>query len=468
MNSPIHKEDLLHTDDENPRAIREGGNTARFGPSSVESAVEVDMDEGKGSLFYSHSQNIFESFMGASPHRSNNSSGRASPRVLLGGRSPDLSLLHCLTPSTTQHSVSSANAKAAGSESGSALPGLNEDMQLFTMDLLSDFTDSDGEQSPFRFSDGLRQGLDGRHPSEASRGSGDKSGFMKEFSRFLTGSSEPTREKTDCATPAKRRFSRKRKRPRATSEATIGKEANVASDGQALPVLKLRRMSAGNYAACLAPSSPNPSLPSPKPPRLKIKYGSPEVSGERQEVSVTYQDPPNLSDDDGAFALPTENAGSLSPPVLQQEPHYEGDSFNVQQYLAWQVRAGRLRRKVLRLCRLLFPRVPLPRSKDCPQVSCLIDQIIHAARGEAVPAGRLRSLSAGEVSFSAARVLVCASPQACLAHLRRKIVGFLKAVLPGLPLDATHLCEQGDVVDELLQRVYAANKQRLKREADVT
>jgi hypothetical protein len=143
----------------------------------------------------------------------------------------------------------------------------------------------------------------------------------------------------------------------------------------------------------------------------------------------------------------------FSPPHkdVKVEPHH----------LVWRSRLLKFRKKVIVLCRQLFPSLPLP-SKDCAQISHLIDQIIRAVEDKEQPAVQALPLKCCGYE---PKVLLCSSPKACLKHLRRKTVRLINALLPELSLGKE---VQGHMVDELLHRVFSANKQQSSSPPDIT
>ncbi|ELU05911.1 hypothetical protein CAPTEDRAFT_221979 [Capitella teleta] len=405
MNSPIHPEDALHTDHEDhvPR-------TSTAGPGSVESGTAADMDAMVSPpLCTSQAAEVSQS----SPFGSLFTSAGSFTSCSSSSTAPQ--------PSTS--SMGDLSQMWASTSQGHMMPTpglkscMDEDLRLFAHDLLlSDFSDCEEESPSWSFSAGLASNCDS--PPVLSSLGGSKStscasqpGFADHLHKFLQQGEN-------------NKLKRKR-----NSESSEGTESDD------LPVLKLKRMSSGAYTT-LSTSPPILTPSSPRTPLLKIKFGSP--SGEQNTVDVHYKNSPS------------------PPPMLSREISLEtsppkSNSFNVEQHMAWRTKLLKFRKKVLILCKVLFPGVQLP-SKDCPQISCLLDQMISVASD--LPAPHLSAIPQS-CCDDVPRVLLCSSPKACLKHLRKKACRLLEALLPGLVLgDAV----DGRNVDELLHRVYSANK----------
>ena len=452
------------------------------------------------------------------------------------------------TPSTSTLYRRTKSSESLGLGSGIDRAQVNE---LFNIDLLEDFDDSDDDWDcklecaadndsgpdsppvlqpigPVPVSRSQSHTPSSHAPSRQKPGfSGSFSpGYLGEFAKFLKKSTQPLGAACSKRSPESTKVGRAIKGSHCLL--AKGKRHSVAGDSTAnasdmLPVLKLRKLSAGNYATVQSTSPPvlaaAESVTPQKPPRLKIKYGSPEMGDMRQVVDVHYKQSPTSELSEDEYVLKDAeldvsdrlSSRTLSPPVLHMEQgigeelgaslfnrpacvrqqkqgkrysgsqshiackccaptplRTKGEHFNMKTFLAWHSKVAKLRRKVLRLCKVIFPSLSYPQrfSREGPQVEALLDQMMSAVKDDRESphaAGKHCALPTGDPCCWEVNVVMCKSPRICLQHLRAKICQFMETLLPGLQL-GPEFDRGGDLVDELLHRVFTANRQKLKEE----
>lgn len=126
-------------------------------------------------------------------------------------------------------------------------------------------------------------------------------------------------------------------------------------------------------------------------------------------------------------------------------------------------RVARLRKKILRLVRTLFPhlRVAVTLSSHSPQVEQLMEQIERAVNSQGKEGGKVSlptSQVVAEGGLLTLQVVLCQTPRECLRHLRSKTVRFLRTLLPLLTIDESKVESQVDFIENLIDLIIKRNQ----------
>ncbi len=131
---------------------------------------------------------------------------------------------------------------------------------------------------------------------------------------------------------------------------------------------------------------------------------------------------------------------------------------SVKRFISSHQKVVRLRKKVVRLCRLLFPQLHYPSRSGWlfSKPDILLDQIIACLDERDLKPRHLQVIPTQD-NVMDLRVVLCKSPVSCLRHLRRRLCRLFDLILPDVDLVRT-FDRSGPGVDALLHEVLQTNQ----------
>jgi len=146
-------------------------------------------------------------------------------------------------------------------------------------------------------------------------------------------------------------------------------------------------------------------------------------------------------------------------PSMAQTPakraKYADNTAELKRWQHFSLQLVRLRHKICRLFKVLFPRLvyPVRFSRDTHVVEELMDQVMSAATDSDFEEKAVSACMCPREM----KLVLCKDPKLCLQHVRRKVCHLLKVLLPDLKFES-NFDKTGKAVDQLLRKVIDSNK----------